>query len=43
MDKRLGWGCVSAVFGLISMAISFYLQYRVFMIVGADNLMWFLF
>jgi hypothetical protein len=43
MNKKLTWGCVSLVIALLSMAISFYLQFRVFNIVGADNLMWFLF
>ena len=42
MNKKLTWGCVSLIIALLSLAISFYLQYRVFSIVGADNLMWFL-
>jgi hypothetical protein len=42
MNKKLTWGCVSLIIALLSLAISFYLQCRVFSIVGADNLMWFL-
>ena len=43
MKKKLAFGCVAIVINLMSTAISFYLLYRVFLIVVADSLMWFLF
>lgn len=43
MKKRLGWGCISLILALLSAGMSFYIQYRVLAIIGADSLMWFLF
>jgi hypothetical protein len=43
MKKRIGWGCVSLAIALVSLAINYYLAYRVYSMVGADNIMWLLF
>jgi hypothetical protein len=43
MSKKIGWGCIAAIISIAYGGISFYLNYRVFMIIGVDSLMWFLF